>query len=116
MPEQLLLVDMDPDWPGLGPKPEGEGWIWVVSVLDVLSRFGEYSDLEMFLPATLRYTKVHKEILKYGKYRGHFGLTVSGRTEFGWSSYDIEGRGGGWVRFLKRFPKWAEEKEEDDEY
>ncbi len=123
--EQLPLVEMDPDWPGTLPKPDGDGWIWVTSVFDILRRFCnllpfgsgqrphqvDWADLEIVAAASEehRLKAVHEKIYMYGFHTGQ------GPWAHGWQSpghgmgLDIEGRGGAWVRRIGEAPWLADD-------
>jgi hypothetical protein len=112
---------MDPDWPGEPPKPDGEGWIWASSVADLCTRFRltryETMDVEIVAAANpaQSYEAVHEKLYFYGpryilcEWTGH-GYTRPGRG----SGYDIEGRGGAWVRRIEPAP-WCFESDGDDD-
>ena len=112
---QLELSEvLDPEWPGEPPRPDGAGWIWVVSVGDVFRRFGidryNFRHLEVVAAARGDMWPVHERLHDYGP-RVLLGMWVaSGRysrgTELG---IDIEARGGAWVRAFEPDPWWVEE-------
>jgi hypothetical protein len=120
---------MDPDWPGSPPKPDGDGWIWVSSVEDVLRRFcnllprgsGQrtwqlgFVDVEIVAAANARYRyeSIHEKLYSFGYHSG-WG-TVGGYHRPGrGAGYDIEGRGGAWVRRIEPAPWPFESDDEDD--
>lgn len=123
------LIDPDPDWPGTPSKPPGRGWIWVASAADILRRFGnlgrlpetgvpiwcvEPVDIEVYAAANPEhhYPAVHERLYSYGLHSSLGWLGPMGRTDgWGYSGYDIEGRGGAWVRRIEPMP---EAEEADD--
>jgi hypothetical protein len=127
---QLELVSKDPDWPGEPPRPDGEGWIWASSVIDILYRFTNLLplgsgqriwqvraiDIEIVASANdaFRYGSVHEQLYSFGFHTG-WGTMVHGYRRPGQGiGVDVEGRGGAWVRRIEPAP-WLSESEFDDD-
>ena len=128
--EQLELVSLlDPDWPGSPPRPDGDGWIWVVSVADILRRFcgllpfgsGQrltqvgWADLEIVASANeaARLRAVHEKLYLYGFHPGTSPWALGFRSPGQGLGLDIEGRGGAWVRRIEDPPAWVFGEEDD---
>lgn len=114
---QLPLVEMDPDWPGHPPRPLGDEWLWVTSVADLCARFKldlyQHADIEIVAAANpeFRYSEVEEKLYDYGPQYSMGGMVHGFMTPGTGSGYDIEGRGGAWVRRIGPAP-WLDESDE----